>query len=110
MLAASDLAGGLLDRLAEARVQCSVARIHTGRGLLDEAQSVDDLGRHPLARAEREILDRSLGLRAPISVARDLDLAERIAFRTDAASRHVIPARERVVGNPRRGGATISCG
>ena len=55
-------------------------RVHPRRGLLDEAERVDDLERHLLARAEREILDRALGLRAPISVGRDLDRPEAVAF------------------------------
>ncbi len=46
------------------------AGIHPRRRLLDEAEGVDDLDRHLLARAEREILDRTLGLRAPIGSRR----------------------------------------
>ena len=44
-------------------------RVHPRRGLLHIAQRMDDLGRHLLALAEREIADRPLGLRAPIAVA-----------------------------------------
>ena len=80
MHAARDLARRLLDRLGELGVEPAVARIDPRRRLLDEAQSVDDLDRHLLARAEREILDRALGLRAPIAIGRDLDRPEAVGF------------------------------
>ena len=70
------------------RVEPADARIHPRRRLLDEAQRVDDLERHLLARAEREILDRALGLRAPIGVRRDLDRPEAVGFGAGARARH----------------------
>ncbi len=69
----------------ELGVEPAVPRNDPRRRLLDEAQSVDDLGRHRLARAEREILDRTLGLRAPISVGGNVDRAEAVAFAARAA-------------------------
>ena len=65
---------------AELGVEAAVARVDPRRRLLDEAEGVDDLDRHLLARAEREILDRALGLRAPIGVGRDLDRPEAVGF------------------------------
>ena len=79
-VAARDFGRRLLDRLGELRVEPADARVHPRRRLLDEAQRMDDLERHLLARAEREILDRALGLRAPIGVGRDLDRAEAVGF------------------------------
>jgi hypothetical protein len=86
--AARDLARRLLDRLAQLGVERALAGIDPGRRLLDEAQRVDDLGRHLLACSEREIEDRALGLGAPIGVSRHLDRAEAVAFRARAAAAH----------------------
>src|SRR5206468_4145059 len=79
-VAARDLARRLLDDLGDLRVEAADACIHPRRGLLYEAQGVDDLDRHLLARAEREIPDRALGLRAPIGVGGNLDWAEAVGF------------------------------
>ncbi len=72
--------GRLLDDLGELGVEAADPRIHPRRGLLDEAQRMDDLERHLLARTEREILDRPLGLRAPISVGGDFDRPEAVGL------------------------------
>ena len=81
-VAAGDFGGGLLDGFGEMRVEPADARVHPRRGLLHEAQRMDDLDRHALALAEREIADRAFGLRAPIAVAGDLDRAEAVGFGT----------------------------
>ena len=65
-------------------------RVHPRRRLLDEAERVDDLDRHLLARAEREIADRALGLRAPIAVGRDLDRPEAVASRCGCSCHHFL--------------------
>ena len=93
MHAAGDFARRLLDRLGEAGVEPAVARVDPRRRLLDEAERVDDLDRHLLARAEREILDRALGLRAPIGVGRNLDRPEAVAFDAGAAVHHRPPGQ-----------------
>src|SRR5262249_20194530 len=51
--------------------------IHQGAGLLDGAIGVVDRLRHPVA-ADREMLEGSLGLRAPIPVGWDVDLAHAV--------------------------------
>ncbi len=80
MRARRDLARGRLHRLAEPGVEVAGARIDSRRGLLDETQGVNDLARHRFLRAEREILDRPLGLRAPIAIAGNVDVAEAVAL------------------------------
>src|SRR5690606_41401886 len=57
-----------------------VAPVDPRRSLLDERERVDDLDWHALARAEGEVLDRPLRLRAPIGAARDCDFSEAVAF------------------------------
>src|SRR4029453_2505460 len=56
--------------------------LHPRRRLLDEAQGVDDLERHLLAWPEGEIPDRTLCLRSPIGVRRDLNRAEAVGLGT----------------------------
>ena len=54
--------------------------VHARGGELHQRERVDDLDRHPFARAEREILDAALGLRAPIGVGGHFDRADRVGF------------------------------
>ncbi len=77
-----------------------ISRVHPRRRLLHEAERVDDLDRHLLARAEREILDRALRLRAPIGVGRNLDRPEAVGLGTGRAGAHHGPLRsaESLVG------------
>ncbi len=77
---ARDFARRLLDRLGELGVEAADPGVHPSRRLLHEAQGMDDLDRHRLARPEREILDRALGLRSPISVAGDVDRPEAVGL------------------------------
>jgi hypothetical protein len=79
-VASSHFGRGLLDRLGEVGVEPADARIHPRRRLFDEAQGMDDFQRHLLARAEREVADRPLGLRPPISVRLDLERPEAVGF------------------------------
>jgi hypothetical protein len=52
------------------------------RSLLEDAHRVDDLERHPVdARpADREVVDRALGLRPPVAGGVDLDRPERVGL------------------------------
>ena len=84
-------ARGLLDRLRKLRVQKAEALVDPRRGGLDVAEGADDRVRHALRRAaDPEILEGPLGLRAPVAVRGDGDLAERISF--DAGFGHDAPS------------------
>ena len=80
-IAARDFARGLLDRFGDLAGRARRCRAFTrAAACLMKPERMDDLERHLLARPEREILDRALGLRAPISVGRDLDRSEAVGF------------------------------
>ncbi len=79
-IAARDLACRLLDDFGELRVEAADARVHPRRSLLDEAQRMNNLERHLLALAEREIPDRAFGLGAPIGVGGNLDRPKTVGF------------------------------
>ena len=79
-VAARDFARRLLDRLGDLRRRARRSGHSPAPRPVSQAQRMDDLGRHPLALAEREIGDRALGLRAPIAVAGHLDRAEAVGF------------------------------
>ena len=68
--------------MASVRIEAADPRVHARRSLLDETERVDELERHLLARTEGEVLDRPLGLRAPIGVRRDLDRAKAVGLGT----------------------------
>ena len=53
--------------------------VHQGGGLLHEAQGVHQRRRHVLG-ADLEVLDRALGLRAPVAMRRDLDRPEGVGL------------------------------
>ena len=53
--------------------------VDRGRRSLDRAERADELDRHPPSR-DREVLDRSLCVRAPQRRARHLDLAHRVVL------------------------------
>src|SRR5690606_16674549 len=76
--AGGDLAGGPGDGVGQGRVEAGQPLVDPGGGLLDEAEGVDDLGRH--AGADGEVLHRPLGLGAPQPVGRDLHFAEAVPF------------------------------
>src|SRR6185437_5100372 len=92
-IAARDLARRLLYDLGDLRIEAAEPRIHPRRGLLDEAERVDDLERHLLFRPKREILDRALGLRAPIGIRGDLDRPEAVGLGAGGSARHWTPLR-----------------
>src|SRR6185369_5450648 len=81
-VAARDLGRGLLDRFGEIWIEPADPGVHARRGLLDEAQRMNDLDRHLLARPKREIPDGALGLRPPVSIAWDLNRAEAVGLGT----------------------------
>jgi hypothetical protein len=83
-----DRPGGVLDRGDDPGIQ-PVLAVHPRGRLLDEGLGVDDADRHALGRAEREIVDRALGLRAPIAVRRHLDRADGIRFGPGLAGAHL---------------------
>ncbi len=97
--------GRLLDHFGELGVEPSNSRIHPCRRLLHEAQSMDDLHGHLLARPEREVTDRPLGLGAPISIGGHLDGAEAVRFAACVVG-HGLP---RESSSPRKQGSTFSC-
>ena len=55
------------------------AMVDLGGGALDDAERADERQRHALG-ADAEILERALGLRAPIAVGRHLDRAEGVGL------------------------------
>src|SRR5262249_48921028 len=59
--------------------------VHLGGGALDDSQRADQRPRHPLG-ADPEVLDRALGLRAPIAIGRHLDRAEGVGLGPGARS------------------------
>ena len=74
------------DRRAERRVEVAELDVHVGRGLLDRCPSARH-DRHRLALpADREVLDRALGLRAPVAVGGNLQRAEAVGFGARARS------------------------
>src|SRR6185503_17357356 len=79
----------LLDDFGDLGIEAADPRIHPRGRLLDEAERMDDLERHLLARAERKILDRALGLGAPIGIARDFDRPEAVALGTGVVGHDV---------------------
>ena len=81
VVAAVDHLGGRGgDGLGHLRIEPAEILVHQGGRLLDEAEGVDERRRHVLG-ADLEVLDRALGLRAPIPVRRDLDRPEGVGFR-----------------------------
>ena len=60
--------------------------IHQGAGLFQDAEGADQLGRHGVA-ADVEMQQRTLGLRAPVDVGWDLDLAHAVGFGAGANRR-----------------------
>jgi hypothetical protein len=92
------LVGGPHDRLGQARVQASRVAVHDRCGLLEDRLGPHDLDRHAvgLGPADREVVQGSLGLGAPVPVGGDLDRAHRI--RLDAVRRFhgapIVPGRD----------------
>ncbi|KWV85274.1 hypothetical protein PFLmoz3_05218 [Pseudomonas fluorescens] len=81
MLAVQDFVGSLLDQAGNIGRQVAVAVVDPRRGLLDQGQGMQYRQRHALL-ANREIDQRTLGLRAPIGVIRDLYFPQAVGFDT----------------------------
>ena len=77
--AVDDLLGGAADGVGDFGVELAELLVGGGGGVLDDAHGADDRARHALA-ADLEVLDRALGLCAPIAVGGDLDLAHGVGF------------------------------
>ena len=60
--------------------------VHERRGLLEDAERVDQLARHPVV-ADREVVEGALGLGAPVAVGGDVDGAVTVRF-TPHRARH----------------------
>src|SRR5256714_355185 len=59
--------------------------VDDGGGLLQDAERAYHLARHRVV-ADAEVVERALGLRAPVAVGGDLDLAHRVALRSRPAA------------------------
>ena len=79
VLTGHHLGGGGGDGLGHLRVEGAEILVHQGGGLLHHPEGMDQGGRHLLG-ADLEILDRALGLRAPVAMGRNLDGAERVGL------------------------------
>ena len=78
-LAVDHLLRGLDDGARAAGVEQAERAVDLGGGALDDAERADQRPRHALG-ADAEVLDRALGLRAPIAVGRHLDRAEAVGL------------------------------
>ena len=89
-LAVHHFLAGLDDRLPDLGIKQAELHVRLGRCHLDEPERVDEAA--PEADpANGEVLDRSLGLRPPVRVFRDLELPQEVPL--DAIVRH--PMRRR---------------
>src|SRR5688572_9136854 len=84
-LGVDHLLRGLGDGAGALSVDQLERQVHLGRGALDDAKRADQRPRHALG-ADPEVLNGTLGLRAPVAVGCDLDRAEGVALGS-AASR-----------------------
>src|SRR6185312_13839558 len=78
------------DRLADFRIELAQRHVHLGRRALDDAQRPHHRLRL-LLPADPEVLQRALGLRAPVAVGRDLDRAKGVGFGSRRG--HLAPRR-----------------
>lgn len=77
--ACEDLVGGLFNQPGDFRRQFAEVVVDPRGGFLDQRQGVDHGERHALA-ADGEVLQRALGLGAPVGVVGHLDGAQAIGF------------------------------
>ena len=80
-LALDDFVGRLDDGLRLLGGQRAPVTVHDRRGLLEDPERADQLPREtlPLA-ADREVVERALGLGSPVPVRRDFDLPHRVGL------------------------------
>src|SRR3546814_8947375 len=74
-----DFACGRFDAVCKCWIERAPARIHACGAQVQDAERPDQRHRHPIV-ADREILDGTLGLRAPIGGGRDVDRPETVRF------------------------------
>ena len=79
MLAGEDFVADLNDQLVSLVIEPLAGMIGVGRRLLQDRIGGDHLARHQIL-ADAEMLERTLGLRAPEFVGGDVDLAEAVDF------------------------------
>jgi hypothetical protein len=80
-LAFDHLLGGAYDELGQFPRQFSQLGIGLRRRFLENAKRADDGQRHTVVlHADGEVLQRALGLRAPVAVGRDPDFPQRVGF------------------------------
>ena len=96
--AGEDLVGGRDDQVRQRPVQQAAIRVLHRGGLLEEGESAHHLHRHAVRRriADREVMQRPLGLRAPIAVGRDLDGSDRVGLGSGVGHRDpfILPRHE----------------
>ena len=78
-LAVDHLLGSVRNHASALAVEDAERLVDVGRRTLDQPERADERQRHALL-ADAEILQRALGLRAPIFVRRDIDRSERIGL------------------------------
>jgi hypothetical protein len=77
--ALSDLVGGGDDQAGRLLVEQPELAVHLGRGPLEHPERPDDLHRHPVV-ADREVVERPLGLGPPVTIGGDLDRPHRVGL------------------------------
>src|SRR5262245_32597989 len=87
-MARDDLVGGPYDGLCVVVGQEPQVPVHERARLLEDPEGVDHLAGEALA-PDAKVLERALGLRAPVPVGRHLDAAHRVLL--DPRRRHGIP-------------------
>src|SRR5215472_14170129 len=100
-LAVDDLLRGRDDRRALLRIELAHRHVGLGAGALDDAERAHDRQRL-LLPADLEVLQRALGLRAPIVLGRDLDRPEGVGL--GAGGGHEVPGVLRLT----RGGLAVN--
>ncbi len=99
-----DEPAGLVDPLRLVVVEKVEAAVGAGRRLLDQRQGADEIREVAHRHAgDREVLDRPLGVDAPIGVGRHVGFAEQIVL---AAGRDICQ-RDRLRGGDLQGGGRV---
>ncbi len=96
--AGQDLVAGLDDQPVALRVEPPAGEIGVGAGLLEQRIGADHLARHQVL-ADREIVQRALGLRTPQLVGGHLDFAHRVGFLAHLHDLRSFPGRCEVLSS-----------
>ena len=78
-LAVDDLAGSGANGIGEVPVELAEVLVRGRGGVLDHAEGAEDGAGHALA-ADAEVLERALGLGAPVAIGGDLDGPHRVGL------------------------------